>query len=629
MRVSEPPRIGDPTLLVLGVAIVVAAAVGLVGLAGNGLAASSAALLALALGRMPAFGDPPLLEAVRLCLPVLLLALLLAGTWRIVRNPVRLWVVARRSGHLVVAGDPAIVAPILHGERRLGAAALVLSDAPYPGWVRRAANAGVPHLPTQARGLQRYLHKARLVLLSDRDDAANVDLALRLAAHAPRHRALPLPVIVRVDDLSRREDYERRLEAARPETLQFRIMSLPALIARALLRSNLLDRVTRDTPERTLVIAGFTPVTELYLLQSMIGGHFRDGRSLEVVVVDPDADQRARFLAAWPAAAQTTNVRFEHGNAADPATAARIADLLPIAVLFDCGGDDACGTAAAQVDARFRDRAVPPPAYALHVAEVRAVSLVAPLLVYGGAMIAAHTALLMEEQHEYLARTLHDFYLEGRLDEGAAIGSNAAINDWEHLPESLRDDNRLIVDLYDLRLREIGARILPGRGSALTFEPEELEALARAEHGRRSTARLSCALLPQTTHDMDREQVAIVTRMLARTGRRAVRDLRVRVTPGARHGVAVKIERLQASYPDRAIVLLGDPRDAGVASALLEGEALGLPVQLVIEDHPARWADARLRQLIQRADRVVVPAAGRSVADTVAELSHVRLESGA
>jgi hypothetical protein len=85
-----------------------------------------------------------------------------------------------------------------------------------------------------------------------------------------------------------------------------------------------------------------------------------------------------------------------------------------------------------------------------------------------------------------LARAIHEFYFEGRLEEGDVAGSRGSMHEWEELAELVRDDNRLAADCYRLKLRDVGARLLPqaGEGARFAFSADELEELSRAEHDR-------------------------------------------------------------------------------------------------------------------------------------------------
>lgn len=670
-RVRRLHPVGTTGVLLASILLLLASAIRQLGVShlAAGQHRSAAALageaLALVIGHYPAslslLSPVPPLAVARVLLPLLAGAAVALVAWRRVRNPVRLWLASRSSGHLVIAGDELIAAEIVRGERRSSSSVIILTETARPDWVARAADRGAAHLvPHDGAHLGRYLRRARLVVLAGNDAQANVDLAASLAGAAGAHegRAWPLPIMVRVDDVSRREPFERSLaERTDPEQVQFRLMSLPNLIARTLLRGDVVDRVSRlGAARRTVVVLGYTAITEHYLVQLLVGGHFRDGRDLELVVMSAGAGGEARFRAAWPFAAGLARLRFVDAPDDMAATAAAIADLDPCAIILDAGDDADCRVAVAAIDAVFRERDSPPPAYGVHLATDEAVAVCAPVLAYGGAIISAHAELLQEEQHESLARAIHDFYLEGRLDEGEEIGSRAAVQMWERLPESIRDDNRLVVDLYGLKLRDVGARVLPGRGAALAFDREELEDLARGEHRRWMAARVLHGwrhgderreaerrhpdLVPydrlgDDTRQRDHEQVRITIRLLGRIGQHAARDLYVSVAAGRTANLRARIDALRRAYPDRAPVLIGDFRDPAARAVLLAGHEMGLPVRLCVDGHPdnrlagcdPRQA-ARLRSMVRDVDRIVVPAPGTDPAATIAALAHVALADG-
>ena len=316
----------------------------------------------------------------------------------------------------------------------------------------------------------------------------------------------------------------------------------------------------------------------------------------------------------------------------------------PAMVLIDLGGEVATLAALAALDGVMRDTDVASPAYAIHATPAALVGSPIAALAFGGADVAAYGELLLYEQQEAVARAIHDFYLEGRLEAGEALGSQPRIQRWEALTERQRDDTRLLVDVYLLKLRDIGARIVAGRGAALAFTPDDLHEMVRAQHERWLASRALEGWRWGETRDEEgrrhpemvaardlREHIRIITRLLARSGRRAVRELRVLVTAGQDNVVAAAAE-LAHNYPDRAPVFLGDPADPAVRAALHQLNALGHPVQVCVTHHVSDLADALpsaeatlYRDLLAHADRVIVCRPGEVPEAILAERADHRL----
>jgi hypothetical protein len=270
----------------------------------------------------------------------------------------------------------------------------------------------------------------------------------------------------------------------------------------------------------------------------------------------------------------------------------------------------ALSTALALETALERDGSVAPPVY-VHLPQAAAgAELVSSstLITFGALSDLADPEALLQERHDEVARSIHEIYLEGRLAEGEAIGDRISMQEWEDLPEQVRDDNRLVADCYRVKLRELGARIVEGKGAQLRLTFPEVEELSRGEHDRWAAAklldgwvfgekrddreRLHPDLIPyddltEAKKDLDREQVRVIPRILASSGRRALRDFVVRLegTPegGDRSQAALAaLAGLAESHPDRAVVVLGELGRAGDRRVLSAACHAGYPVGVVL-----------------------------------------------
>jgi len=87
--------------------------------------------------------------------------------------------------------------------------------------------------------------------------------------------------------------------------------------------------------------------------------------------------------------------------------------------------------------------------------------------------------------HEILARSLHQIYLESSQKLGAVRGHDEALNNWEDLPEELKENNRQLADRIPVMLTEAGYRIAPLTDwdtEQLQFDPDQVTLMARMEH---------------------------------------------------------------------------------------------------------------------------------------------------
>lgn len=585
---------------------------------------------------------PPSLWIARYALPLLTLWTVAALAWRQVRNPFRLWRVAARGGHLIVAGDGGLAARVAAAELARGRRVLLLAEDAGSRWVADLIERGAAQTDAHAR---LALGKARAVLLLAADDTANAAQARVLvdAAHGTRGGGDPLDVIVRIDDLDLRRGVERRFAEERGDA-RVRFASMPDLAARELFVEAPLDRFRRDGAEaRTVLLLGFSPAIERYVRRLLAGSHFRDGVRPRVVAVASDpAGEAASFAARNPGADVLSPIRWEAGAIERPSAApALVADLAarhgaPVAIVIDTGDDPRTVAAGlAIVDDHAAAGTVAPPVH-VRLSSARDALTGASLHAFGTMERFADPELLLQEDHDALARSIHDFYLQGRFDEGETLGARASLNEWEDLPESFRDDNRLVADCYALKLRDIGARVVPGAGVPMRIEPEELEELSRAEHDRWMGSKLADGWvhgavrddaarrhpdivpydeLSERIKDLDREQVRAITRLLSHAGRRALRVLIVGVDAATNaHDPRPLIAALAEHYPDRVPLFAGDPASAARAF-LVAAQRAGAPVLLTLAGNAERLLAglpaphrAAAERLLAGADSIVATA---------------------
>lgn len=581
----------------------------------------------LVVGKFPTeLEDQPLplpLQIARFALPAVTAWTTITVIWLKARNPLRVGLIRVRGDHLIVTGDDTLAAQIVAAERRRKRGVMIWADNTHLGWVEAAADLGAPSIPRAGAdgGLSKLgLDKARGLLVAGPDDAANVPLAAAALDRALEVRppSDPLIVIARVDDPDLRGPLERRFDRAgeRPAA-RLRFASLPDIAARQLFLRHPLDRF-RVGEDRTIRIFlfGFSPTAERYAVRVLAGVHMRGGLKPQMVALDPDAATKAEvFKARRPGAAQLSPFSFETAPVDQPALVSQtlkraIAEHgAPTSIIVDPAGSDRALAVALAVEEHFRtERQIAPPIFVrIGSTEPQATDPSCLLTGFGGAKDLADPEALLQEDLDALARSVHEFYFEGRLEEGDVEGSRASMHEWDRLPEAVRDDNRLVADCFGLKLRDVGQRLVAGSGGAgPAFTPEELEELSRAEHDRWMAAKLVDGWvwgearddarklhpdivpyddLSEARKDLDREQIRIISRLLGSSGRQAIRDLVLVIDEGVAAvaaGLPAVLAEFKTRYPDRAVVLLGAFEDAASRAALTAGRAAGLPVRVCL-----------------------------------------------
>lgn len=657
---------------VLSVAVALACA-GCAGMAGLFLAHAGGGIepvAGLMLGRLPAMPDdaapPALLAFAALAMPVLELALFAALAWTLVRGPVRLRLMRLRGDHLVIVGQGALARIAATHELDRGGAVLlwrVDDGAPRrapdwvgPDWVGPALHRGAVQVRRgdPARTVAELgLAKARSVLLLCDSAQDNADLAEQVLQEAARVRFAgdPLAVIAQIDDRALQARLDAEADVISKAIVRLRFASMADLAARKLFLDWPLDCFRRaGETERRIIAFGFSPVIESYVLRVLAGNHFRDGVRPDILIAAPAAVAAAEQFRSHHAGADALSpIVFETVDFAQ--TSRAVADLVarhgdPVAVLVDTGDPVVSRAVAEAVDRHYRaqDRATP----LVHLRVDADDTPPAPVMIhpFGGPEEFTEPDLLTQEQHDALARSIHDFYLEGRLAEGDRIGARGSMKEWDDLAESFRDDNRLVADCYKLKLRDIGARIVPDRGPPLRLEPDELEDMARAEHDRWMAAKISDGwihgpqrddrlrlhpdivpydALPERVKDLDREQVRVMTRLLAAGNERTLRILTLAIEPGVRGEIAAGLPGLLATvatqWPDRVVIIAGSLGHAAARKAMA---AVGERVRLVVPGHAGRLIEGLdaaeqviARAVLARADSIVGVATAANVREAV------------
>lgn len=149
--------------------------------------------------------------------------------------------------------------------------------------------------------------------------------------------------------------------------------------------------------------------------------------------------------------------------------------------------------------------------------------------------------LVLGGTNEVLARSIHERYRAEQEKAGNNARSNPALVAWEELPEELKESNRSQADHIGMKLQAIGCDIAPltdWEAAAFTFEPEEVERMARMEHDRWVAERhaqgwtagprdpekktnpslVPWQKLPEETRELNRAEIRSMPATLARAG---------------------------------------------------------------------------------------------------------------
>ena len=382
--------------------------------------------------------DLPLaLNIARWALPLLTFWSTAALAWEQLRNPLRLALIRARGEHLVIAGDESggLAAQAARGALAEGQRVLLWPQDRRTTWIGDALEAGAAEVEqgvAQESAAELALDKTRAVLLLSREARGNITLASAVLAQVSRVRPAgdPVDIILRVDDLDLRRSVEQRFEHGDRRTARVRLASLPDIAARRLALAQPIDGFTREGQAgRGILTIGFTPLIERYVLRTLAGGHYRDGGKPGFAIhMSASAQGDAAFRARNPGADALSPLRFVEVRL-DPARIAPLIDAHvaasgePAAILIDLDDDDRALAVALAVDARYRAAALPAPPIHVRMAGAHDHRIGAGIFPFGSLSDLADPDMLLQDRHDALARSIHDFYLEGRFAEGERIGA--------------------------------------------------------------------------------------------------------------------------------------------------------------------------------------------------------------
>ena len=406
-----------------------------------------------------------------------------------------------------------------------------------------------------------------------RDDSVNIEIAMqarRIVAASKRDSSRPLACHIHIIDLKLAELFrQHKIFSCGSDPFEARIFSFYENSARDLLMRNPLDvdphRESGSSETAHLVIVGFGQMGESIALQAARIGHFASGKRLRITIIDPAAEERRQsLLARYPQLEQVVELAFESRSIEHPDVREQLSawarspdQRLFLAICVD--DDPQALSIALNLPPTLRDAETP---VFVRQSEQRGLATLlndrlaegaAGLHVssFGAPEVSAGLEQILQEKLDVLARAIHERYVAHRKADGAAPGSDLAMQPWAQLDAGLKSSNRQQADHIDVKLRAIHCRRIgkgeadpPGSHPFTGFSPAEVELLARMEHARWCADRLlagwqlgekadkprriSPHLVPfdQLTEEIkqyDRDAVLQIPELVALAGERIVR----------------------------------------------------------------------------------------------------------
>ena len=469
-----------------------------------------------------------------------------------ITRPLRLAMLHWESDHIIVCGAERLTEAALRtlAERRRQ----IIIVAPSFDATRRDALEGLgltcaeadPALPETFATLN--LRRASALFLTHEDDLANLDLAMiamPLLATRPADMP-PLVLGVLVDDEVLAGELDAALDGiSRQHNVRYHRLCPD--------REGLRRELRRYAPALLKPV----PAARTHIMVIGLAGRWQQALAQLVLCAQDHPNERPLFsllldkaeaslLSAWCAARPQLPLVAEFAVLTALPTEAPVGWLPPqLAVVLQ---PDAQGISTA-LALRRRGHPLGTEALPVLVRQSREDRLLAPLgqvtldgrslrevVPFGGVLRPESIERVLDRCGDDIAMALHAEYKKAA--PGLGGGSAASIEEWEMLPENLRDANRASADHMAVLFAAASLRI-GNTGQDITLNESELDLLARVEHRRwcadriergwRYGARDNALLLHPSLRDFDelppdeqeKDRVAVRTlaAVLSKTGR--------------------------------------------------------------------------------------------------------------
>ena len=368
------------------------------------------------------------------------------------------------------------------------------------------------------------VQKAHRIVAVCSDDNTNVQVAVearKLAQEKVPHPVKPINCFVHLADVDLRASLQRTAVFG-DQCCSVQFFDLYDSAARGLLLTPLsagkdsyympLDHggiSKTDSGTVRLAILGFGRMGRTLAVRAAQLGHFANGKTIHISVIDKEADRhREMLLFRYPNFEKTCKIEF-HKLEIETKQARDLLEtwctekenfLTSIVVCFD--QDSLALEVALRLFPKLQQHGIP-----MAVRMLRKSGFVS-LLKEGQAHPQIHYQIrgfgMLEDtcreevlQHtlnEALARAIHEDFCRERAKEGRRP-PDPSVLPWDDLREDFRDSNRQQADHIAIKLHGIGCLRVPvsagdPRPAIRRFDDDEIEVMARMEHARWNAERL-------------------------------------------------------------------------------------------------------------------------------------------
>ncbi|HEV3230230.1 MAG TPA: NAD-binding protein [Solirubrobacteraceae bacterium] len=451
------------------------------------------------------------LEITRAVGPILTGYAVLQGLLALTRQHARLlWLRMAGRNHIVIAGLGTVGSVLAESLQEAGNKVVAVEAEGGSEQVGNARDSGIPVVIGSAvdRTVMRAarLGQAGLLVVTTGDDTRNLDVLPVAAELLPRRRREALTVLIQLNDRTLWHVLRAHgFWIERERRLRVELFNLFDLAARRLLErfAPFGSQTPGGSPNTNVLIVGFDGVAPTLIPEIARAWQYHERRpaaELRITVVDPDAVAHCAWLLG------------QHPDLE------QVCELVPLSLDVEGPGFQR-GDTPIDLPADYELGAI----YVCHTQDVRAVSAAFALSQRpetSGALTVVtltdprsgvasmidssrrtltnlHTfslltgtldpELLRSGVNEQIAQANHAQYVRSQRALGHTLEDNPSLVEWDELPESLKQSNRLFADGVGSKLEAAGCRLVPASLTprhGFQFREDELEELAKLEHDR-------------------------------------------------------------------------------------------------------------------------------------------------
>ena len=326
-----------------------------------------------------------------------------------------------------------------------------------------------------------YLQKADYLIAACGSDGTNVDIAIGASRvhpsknNSPDARPKEPATLVHIVDTGLRELVrQQKLLAAPQYAADITIFNIFENSSRLLFRTHYLDYTTpiteeNDPREPHLVVFGFGQMGESVVLQAVKMAHFPTDKKLRITVIDHDArNKHERFLIRYDAFPRLCKANFIESVAENHAILEQARkwcespdSLTTFVVAFDSDSHSMSFAVAlwnflklyhCPIYVRVSSNA----GLSQLLTEVKdGANLQTPIQGFGRIEEASSSELVVREQLNRFAKSIHEDYKAKRVAEGRNP-NDPSLKDWNDLDQDLKESNWQQAEHIPFKLRALG-----------------------------------------------------------------------------------------------------------------------------------------------------------------------------